>query len=622
MSQVLKVVPFTSIPDATFWHELTRKTLNIYKLDDTPTPLWVEKHFSILHDFILIATPLTRFLKLWEQSCGGHCLIIVDLKILKKVISQPFLTLFVTRYGQIFLLKMFLRILPLFCFPALILSEDSIVYQHIMPITEYLPAPNLKTLIDSFSALHYKQRTFFVIDLITGTAHPLHGWQDLVREEKLVVGYCDPCGNPHAPGWPIRNVVATILCHCSPYVQTVDIVCYREEWKSGVCMVEHGIVVCGLKVFSLVDINRPLKIVGWERNVKNKLAWRVLDLSSTLDPKKIAETACFINLSLMKWRLLPSLDIDKLFAVKCLIIGAGTLGCNVSRCLLAWGITHVTFVDNGKVSLSNPTRQTLFDFKDSMQGGKCKAYAAAEALKRIYPNCQSRGYEITVPMPGHAIAIDEVDSTLKDFKLLEELVIEHDAIFLLTDSRESRWLPTVLCQAHDKICMNAALGFDSFVVMRHGNYDTPIKKRLSCYFCSDVVAPVNSFESRTLDQQCTVTRPGLSFIASALTVELFVSFIQYPESNEVEETPLGIVPHQIRGFLSLYNLLISRGEAFSNCVACSEKVLQAFRDNKEELLLKCCNDALYLEEITELAYTKENIDQFFLDSDLDDNKED
>jgi ubiquitin-like modifier-activating enzyme ATG7 len=151
-----------------------------------------------------------------------------------------------------------------------------------------------------------------------------------------------------------------------------------------------------------------------------------------------------------------------------------------------------------------------------MQGGKCKAYAAAEALKRIYPNCQSRGYEITVPMPGHAIAIDEVDSTLKDFKLLEELVIEHDAIFLLTDSRESRWLPTVLCQAHDKICMNAALGFDSFVVMRHGNYDTPIKKRLSCYFCSDVVAPVNSFESRTLDQQCTVTRPGL-FSATSIS---------------------------------------------------------------------------------------------------------
>ena len=155
-----------------------------------------------------------------------------------------------------------------------------------------------------------------------------------------------------------------------------------------------------------------------------------------------------------------------------------------------WGVKKITFVDSGFVSYSNPVRQPLFNYNDCLAGGARKASRAADALREIYPGVESEGHVLSVPMVGHPI-MDEA-SVKDDFLTLEGLIQEHDAVFLLMDTRESRWLPSVIGKATGKIVMNAALGFDSFVVMRHGAKESSsYKSELGCYFCNDVVAPVD-----------------------------------------------------------------------------------------------------------------------------------
>ena len=79
----------------------------------------------------------------------------------------------------------------------------------------------------------------------------------------------------------------------------------------------------------------------------------------------IAENAVDLNINLMKWRMCPGLNTQIIKEKKYLLIGSGTLGCHVSRCLLGWGARNITFMDNGKVSYSNPVRQSLYNFNDS-----------------------------------------------------------------------------------------------------------------------------------------------------------------------------------------------------------------------------------------------------------------
>ncbi|KAG7192987.1 Autophagy protein 7 [Scheffersomyces spartinae] len=378
----------------------------------------------------------------------------------------------------------------------------------------------------------------------------------------------------------------------------IELVIYRSNNTSE---------LLNLELSSPVNKISP-KILGWERTAQGRLGPKVAELGLLINPNQLAEQAVDLNLRLMKWRIAPELDLDIIKLQKVLLLGAGTLGSYVSRILMGWGVREITFVDNGRVSYSNPVRQPLFNFADCFSSsgkGEYKAIQAARALHEIFPGAIAEGIVLDVPMVGHPISEATEGKLKSEYEKLMQLISSHDVVFLLMDSRESRWLPTVAGLSKDKIVINAALGFDSYLVMRHGSLKQAPESRLGCYYCNDVVAPSDSLSDRTLDQMCTVTRAGCAPLASALAVELFISLLQHPENEAAladETNPkFGEVPHQIRGSLHNFQLTKLHAPAFKNCSACSTNVVEHFEKDGWEFVKKCLNDSKYLEDISELT---------------------
>ncbi len=60
----------------------------------------------------------------------------------------------------------------------------------------------------------------------------------------------------------------------------------------------------------------PGHFKGLEKDGKGKLKPRLCNLSASMDPKRLAESAVGLNLSLMRWRLLPAIDLPKIAATR------------------------------------------------------------------------------------------------------------------------------------------------------------------------------------------------------------------------------------------------------------------------------------------------------------------
>ncbi|KAJ3984434.1 hypothetical protein F5890DRAFT_1517061 [Lentinula detonsa] len=679
------IVQFTPLPSLThpsFWHKLTELKLDVLKLSDAEVDITatyrvgrlIEDRESGPGTFVGVGGSLG----VEEESFGlGHSSPAIGSAVAKGVVKnyntiEEFKAadkskLFNEAADKIWksiletrstaLLNTFLlityadlkkyRYYYWFAFPAFTSSPAWHIDAHPGWIGAGTPESKLsdQQLRDIYDQLHTSKQPFpyFLIRSSSSSAINVAAIEDYSpntdTNETTTIGFIDPSAQPQNPGWPLRNLLAYFRALYPQSTSKLRIICWRdaevprgeEGWKSRVGTIflgPDGVSADGSNVTT-----RP-NAVGWEKNVQGKLGPRMADLAPMMDPVRLANQAVDLNLKLMRWRILPELDLEKISATKCLLLGAGTLGCYVARCLMGWGVRTISFVDSSRVSFSNPVRQPLFKFEDCLNGGRPKAECAAERLKEVWPGINATGYTLSIPMPGHPIPASPpsvLEQTKKDVAKLEELIETHDVVYLLMDSRESRWLPTVIARAKDKLVMNAALGFDSFLVMRHGARPEQhsvvqrdelggSRKHLGCYYCNDIVAPADSLTDRTLDQMCTVTRPGLASMAASTAVELMMNVLQHPQGirapaprpsvtnpldNQFDEhgegtSVLGLIPHQLRGYLAQFRNLHIVGAAYDKCTGCSETVLEAYESQGFDMMLNAFNDPKYLERLTGL----------------------
>lgn len=646
---ILKFVPFSSTVESSFWVRYSREKLETIRLSEDAIPITTyynnEMRIQCQEDSLASQSKANECVHVHSKLIGYNTLEKFQTVNKNELLFSTFQANFfadddatVVKSLSSALLLTFAdlkqhKVIYWFAFPALVPTES---IRAVSPSQIWNPTAS-QELSAAVDRMRRRQQT--KVDDANGTTmcpYFLYDGSDttvpLSKENytqlqggKVYFCFLDPHKSSHDTiGWPLRNLIAYAGIHLGLAGETIDVLSFQphtplrrilmeeEDTSLEASMVDVATTVDAtvlhLKVSVPTDYGgEKKKVVGWELNARNKPGPRSVNLRPLLDPRHLAITAADLNLKLMKWRMIPELNVDRLQSSNVLLIGAGTLGCNVARVLLGWGVRKITLVDYGKVSYSNPVRQSLFTLEDCQGGGRPKAEAAATALQSIAADVDSTGIHLSIPMPGH---VEDAASIRTAVEKLDALVEAADAVFLLTDTRESRWLPTVMAAAHDTMLINAALGLDSWLVMRHGGGH-------GCYYCSDVVAPENSTRNRTLDQQCTVTRPGLAMIASSMAVELMVALMHHPDgvaaappqnnssqfSPVCSESPcpLGVIPHQIRGSLVSYTMMTPVVSKFPCCTGCADDVVEAYKRDKVGTTISVCQSTKFLEDLAGLT---------------------
>ncbi|EYC42891.1 hypothetical protein Y032_0513g2756 [Ancylostoma ceylanicum] len=368
MSQA-EFVPFSTFIDTTFWAELNRRKLHEWRLDETPR--YMSGSFSLVEtvgECCWLSLGHESFQQSDANVCNGQLLLFntlenfkgLDRKALLRREAQKVWDLIVS--GEwlyhpdrltTFIFTVFADLkkyqyyywncFPTLCFPSQIKQEvsfdvnlvsfllfwraASIFFkrnsvrspiagnkcgrscgqcQIVGPVCAIRPYLCFIAKVVSINVdgkpLHYydKERAHVFLLYSDGQCVPLHKIVEVSDPTEMKVVYADPSPVRGRAGWPLRNLVAAVA-YSKPSWNSCSFISLRE----GNHLEEFKIS------WEQANVNDFPPTVGWERTHEGKMVPQFADMRKQFDPKKLMEQSVGLNLSLIKWRLVPEMRLER-----------------------------------------------------------------------------------------------------------------------------------------------------------------------------------------------------------------------------------------------------------------------------------------------------------------------
>jgi adenylyltransferase/sulfurtransferase len=199
-------------------------------------------------------------------------------------------------------------------------------------------------------------------------------------------------------------------------------------------------------------------------------------------------------------KLVDWFSIERLRAMRVLVVGAGAIGNETIKNLALLGIGHLFVFDRDRIEMANLSRSILYRERDH---GQLKAEAAVRAVEQINSNVNARGINGDVR-----------------FDLGLGLLRRMDVVIGCLDNREARYHLNRACRKTGRPMIDAGIGQLNGQVQVFAPGDGP------CYECSfsrehyeEISLSCAALANAYLNEKKAPTTPMIASIVAAIQVQ-------------------------------------------------------------------------------------------------------